>query len=149
LAADHLALDLKADQQKENCHQRIVDPVQNAKAADMGGENVEISRRERRVGDDKRAQRGRHQHQTAGRLVAEEVAKSAPDSAAIVKGYHEACFAIFVAIARLFSAAKRTCAGKRNNPALWWKDDPSDHSERFLATLFFNRGNASGISDTA
>ena len=45
LPVDQLALDLKADQQEEHGHQGVVDPVQDAQAANIGLENAEIDRR--------------------------------------------------------------------------------------------------------
>ena len=74
LPDQHLALDLEADQQEEDDHQAIVDPVQHAHAGELGMQGFEIEFRERRVGDDQ-GQSGRsHQDESTRRLAAHEVA---------------------------------------------------------------------------
>ena len=65
-AADHLAFDLKTDEEKKHRHQAVVDPIQQG-----GGENRKmqesvIERRQGRIGDNQSQGRRSHQQQTGG-----------------------------------------------------------------------------------
>ena len=80
LAPHQLALDLQPDQEEEHRHQAVVDPqqqrlVERERAdahADRRVEEQAVQPGQRRVVDQQRRQRRRHQHEPAGRLVMEE-----------------------------------------------------------------------------
>lgn len=65
-AADHLALDLQANEEKEDRHQTIVDPVLDGEAGDVEIEGVFIEREQGGVRDEQRQHR-RDDEQDAGR----------------------------------------------------------------------------------
>ena len=49
LSANHLALNLKPDEQEEHCHECVVDPVQDAQPRNTGLQNTQVDRSRRRV----------------------------------------------------------------------------------------------------
>ena len=53
LAVDHLAFDLETDEQEEQRHERVVDPVLDAQGTELGVQRVFIGADQRRVGDDR------------------------------------------------------------------------------------------------
>ena len=72
---EDLALDLQADQQEEHRHQTVVDPVQDAEAADIGLERGEVRLGPAGVRDGEGQGGARHQDQATGCLTLQDVAK--------------------------------------------------------------------------
>jgi hypothetical protein len=75
LAVQELAFDLQADEQKEQGHQPVVDPVQHVEPAQGGVENLEVASRQRRVGYEEGQRRCAHEENSAGGLAIEEFAE--------------------------------------------------------------------------
>ena len=72
LAFEHLALDLEPDQQEEDGHQAVIDPMQDVEAADLGVQRLRISLGERGIGDGEPKRGTCHQHETARGLELQE-----------------------------------------------------------------------------
>ncbi len=72
LPLEHLALDLEPNQQEEQRHERIVDPVGDAERADFEVQPGKISLGQRRVGDEQRQSGRRHQHDATSGFAAEK-----------------------------------------------------------------------------
>jgi hypothetical protein len=60
LPVQYLALDLQPDQQKEQGHQPVIDPMLDRQRSQILVEQPLIAGGERRVGEDQRKQRRRH-----------------------------------------------------------------------------------------
>ncbi len=75
LPVHQLSLDLQSHQQKENRHQTIVDPMQDAQPGNVDLQDCEIEKSDRRVGCQQGCRRGHHQYDAAGSLAAEELSK--------------------------------------------------------------------------
>ncbi len=72
LALDEFALDLQSDDQEEQRHKPVIDPVADVEAADLGVQHAEIGDAERRVGDHQRVGRCEEQQHAACRAAFEE-----------------------------------------------------------------------------
>jgi len=72
MPVDELALDLKPHHQKEDGHQGVVDPVQDAERTEIGMKGGEVGGRQSRVRHGKGRRRGDHQGDPAARFAAEE-----------------------------------------------------------------------------
>ncbi|MNU97975.1 hypothetical protein D3C71_880720 [compost metagenome] len=75
LTVQHLALDLKPNEQKEDGHQRVIDPVLQAERPDINVQCVEIILSKRRVRRNDRQGGDDHEYNTARCLVVEKVAE--------------------------------------------------------------------------
>src|SRR5438128_1764701 len=75
MAVDELAFDLEADEQEEQSHQPVIDPMMNREWPKFALEQFEISGTRGTVGDDQRKCRSQHQQHATGRLTIEEGAK--------------------------------------------------------------------------
>jgi hypothetical protein len=71
-----LAFDLKPDEQEEQRHKGVVDPVKDAQPGDIGSEYAEIGMTERRVGERERSRSRCHENDASGRFAAEKGAEN-------------------------------------------------------------------------
>src|SRR3954452_2283211 len=72
LPIQELALDLQADEQKEQGHERVIDPMQEAEPPDLGVEHAEVGRGDRRVRHRGGGAPPRNQDEAAARLALQE-----------------------------------------------------------------------------
>ncbi|MNV50838.1 hypothetical protein D3C71_1428660 [compost metagenome] len=75
-SVQQLAFDLESDQEKEQGHQPVVDPVQRVEAAERGVQRREIGVGDGRVGDRERQAGGDDQDDAAGGFVPKQASKS-------------------------------------------------------------------------
>ncbi len=62
---EDFALDLEPDQQEEQRHQPVIDPMQDAEAGDFGMQQLGVVVGESRIGDNQAERGARHEHQAA------------------------------------------------------------------------------------
>jgi hypothetical protein len=75
MAVQQIALDLKADHDEEQHHQRVVDPMQHAQPEHLARERRAIKSRRRRIGDRERNRRTADEHQPAACFMGQQTAK--------------------------------------------------------------------------
>jgi hypothetical protein len=81
LAEQQFPLDLQPDQEEEDRHQAVVDPMPEGQLqrpvsehqARIGRPQVAVRIAHRRIGDDQRKRRGGEHHDAAGSLLVQEV----------------------------------------------------------------------------
>ena len=64
LADKNFAFNFEADQQKEQRHKRVIDPVQHVKAGDLCVQQRRVGAGKSRIGNGYANCGGRHEHQT-------------------------------------------------------------------------------------